>query len=98
LAGDERDIYPGVYAQAHFAVGHAKKLVIPAQSVIRRSEVSGVYVVNEKGATSFRQIRLGEKTGEGLVEVLAGVSAGEKVALEPVKAGMVGPVSKPAGS
>ena len=72
LAGDERDIYPGVYAQAHFAIGHAKKLVIPVQSVIRRSEVSGVYVVNDKGATSFRQIRLGEKTGDGLVEVLAG--------------------------
>jgi len=98
LAGDERDIYPGVYAQAHFAVGRAKKLVIPVQSVIRRSEVSGVYVVSNKGATSFRQIRLGEKTGDGLVEVLAGVSAGEQVALEPIKAGMIGPVSKPAGS
>jgi len=98
LAAEERDIYPGVYALAHFAVGHAKKLVIPMQSVIRRSEVSGVYVVNQKGATSFRQIRLGEKTGDGLVEVLAGISAGEQVALDPVKAGMAGPPSKPAGS
>ena len=88
LAGDERDIYPGVYARAHFAIGQARKLVIPAQSVVRRSEVSGVYVVNEKGNPSFRQIRLGESAGEGLVEVLAGVSAGEKVALEPIKAGM----------
>lgn len=98
LAGDERDIYPGVYAQAHFAIGHARKLVIPMQSVIRRSEVSGVYVVSDKGVTSFRQIRLGEKAGDGLVEVLAGISAGEQVALEPVKAGMVGPLSRPAGS
>ncbi len=98
LAGDERDIYPGVYARAHFAIGHARKLVIPAQSVIRRSEVSAVYVVSDKGATSFRQIRLGELAGDGLIEVLAGVSAGEKVALEPVKAGMAGAVSKPAGS
>ena len=97
LSGDERDIYPGVYARAHFAVGRARKLVIPAQSVVRRSEVSGVYVVNDKGNTSFRQVRLGEPAGEGLVEVLAGVSAGEKVALEPVKAGMATP-SKPAGS
>jgi len=54
-------------------------------------------VVNEKGNTSFRQVRLGEPAGEGLVEVLAGVSAGEKVALEPVKAGMAMP-AKPAGS
>jgi hypothetical protein len=97
LASDERDIYPGVYARAHFAIGRARKLVIPAQSVVRRSEVSGVYVVNDKGNPSFRQIRLGESAGAGLVEVLAGVSAGEKVALEPIKAGMATP-SKPGGS
>jgi RND family efflux transporter MFP subunit len=97
LASDERDIYPGVYARAHFAIGRARKLVIPAQSVVRRSEVSGVYVVNEKGNPSFRQIRLGESAGAGLVDVLAGVSAGERVALEPIKAGMVTP-SKPGGS
>ncbi len=97
LASDERDIYPGVYARAHFAIGRARKLVIPAQSILRRSEVSGVYVVNEKGNPSFRQIRLGESAGAGLIEVLAGVSAGEKVALEPIKAGMVTP-SKPGGS
>ena len=97
LAGDERDIYPGVYARAHFAIGQARKLVIPAQAVVRRSEVSGVYVVNAKGNPSFRQIRLGESAGAGLVEVLAGVSAGESVALEPIKAGMLTP-SKPGGS
>ena len=96
LASDERDIYPGVYARAHFAIGNARKLVIPAQSVIRRSEVTGVYVINDKGNPSFRQIRLGESAGAGLVEVLAGVSAGEHVALEPIKAGMLTPW-KPGG-
>jgi RND family efflux transporter MFP subunit len=95
LASDERDIYPGVYARAHFAIGRARKLVIPAQSVVRRSEVSGVYVVNDKGNPSFRQIRLGESAGPGLVEVLAGVSAGERVALEPIKAGMATPSKSP---
>jgi len=97
LASDERDIYPGVYARAHFAIGRARKLVIPAQSVVRRSEVSGVYVVDANGRIAFRQIRLGESAGAGLVEVLAGIAAGEKVALEPVKAGMLTP-GKPAGS
>jgi RND family efflux transporter MFP subunit len=98
LAGDEGAIYPGVYARAHFSVGQARKLVIPAEAVIRRSEVSGVFVVNEKGATTFRQVRVGEPAGEGLVEVLAGVSAGEKVAVEPIKAGLVGKPGKRSGS
>jgi hypothetical protein len=63
-------------------------MVVPAAAIIRRSEITGVYVVNENGASSFRQVRLGDPAADGFVEVLAGVSPGERVALEPVKAGM----------
>jgi RND family efflux transporter MFP subunit len=94
LESSERDIYPGVYARAYFAIGHARKLVVPIDAVIRRSEVTAVYVIDAQGAAHFRQVRLGEAAGAGLVEVLAGVAAGEQVAVEPIKAGM----AKPAGS
>jgi multidrug efflux pump subunit AcrA (membrane-fusion protein) len=36
----------------------------------------------------LRQVRLGETTADGAVEVLAGLNPGEKVALDPIKAGM----------
>ncbi|MBI1397889.1 MAG: efflux RND transporter periplasmic adaptor subunit [Betaproteobacteria bacterium] len=88
LPSDLRDVYPGVYARAHFTVGRGRKLVMPASALIRRSEVTGAYVVGDQGHISFRQIRVGETLGDGLVEVLAGLTPGEKVALEPVKAGM----------
>lgn len=97
LAAGAQGVYPGVYARAHFAVGRARKLVVPAQAVLRRSEISAVYVVDANGAVRMRQVRLGEPTADGYVEVLAGVSAGEQVALEPVKAGMAAH-SKPSGS
>jgi RND family efflux transporter MFP subunit len=83
-----RNIYPGMFARAYFTVGRARKLVAPVAAVVKRSEVAGVYVVNDKGEVSFRQVRLGEPSGQGEIEILAGVSAGEKVALDPVKAGM----------
>ena len=89
LPEDIRDVYPGMFARAHFAVGRAKKLLVPVPAVVRRSEVTAVYVVDAKGSVTFRQIRLGEPAAVGMVEVLAGLSAGETVALEPVKAGMV---------
>jgi hypothetical protein len=38
----------------------------------------------------LRQVRLGETSTDGGVEVLAGLSPGEKVALDPIKAGMTG--------
>ncbi|MDD5330582.1 MAG: efflux RND transporter periplasmic adaptor subunit [Sulfuricella sp.] len=88
LPEDVRDVYPGMFARAHFAVGRAKKLLVPAAAVVRRSEVTAAYVADAKGGVTLRQIRLGEPVADGMVEVLAGLSAGETVALEPVKAGM----------
>lgn len=78
--------YPGMYARVKFSVGQARKLVIPAGAVVRRTEVTGAYVVSDKGEVQFRQIRLGESSNGAGVEVLAGLQAGEKVALDPVKA------------
>ena len=40
------------------------------------------------GRPSLRQLRLGEKVGAGEVEVLACLSAGDRVVSEPVKAGI----------
>ncbi len=84
----EMNVYPGMFVRAHFVVGTAKKLLIPAAAVVRRSEVIAVYVVGDTGAITLRQIRLGEAVGQDEIEVLAGLNAGERVALEPVKAGM----------
>jgi len=88
LPKNEAGIYPGMFVRAHFVVGKANKLVIPASAVLRRSEVVAVYVVDEKGGVKLRQVRLGEATSDGAVEVLAGLNPGEKVALDPVRAGM----------
>lgn len=88
LPANEAGVYPGMFVRAHFVVGKANKLVIPGSAVMHRSEVVAVYVVDEKGAVRLRQVRLGEKTADGSVEVLAGLNPGENVALDPVRAGM----------
>ena len=89
LPKNETGVYPGMFVRAHFVVGKADKLVIPASAVLRRSEVVAVYVVNEKGGVALRQVRLGDAVVGGAVEVLAGLNPGEKVALDPVKAGIL---------
>lgn len=88
LAEDARGVYPGVYARAHFAVGRATRLLVPRTAVVRRSEVTGAFVVDDKGAARLRQIRVGAEGDAEFVEVLAGLRPGERVALDPVKAGM----------
>jgi len=88
LPGEQPELSPGMFARAHFVVGRARKLVVPAQAVIRRSEVTAVYVVDDQGVPRLRQVRTGDGGGDDWTEILAGVNPGEKVALDPVKAGI----------
>jgi hypothetical protein len=61
---------------------------VPASAIVRRAELTGVYVVDADGVPALRQVRLGRKAGD-TVEILAGVSAGERVALDPQAAARV---------
>lgn len=88
LPEDVKGVYPGVFARAHFIVGRAARLMVPLEAVLHRSELTAVYVVDESGTPRLRQVRLGTVSDERGIEVLAGVKPGERVALEPVKAGM----------
>ncbi len=80
-------VIPGMAARVHFVVGTAKKLTVPPQAVIRRGEVSAVYVMKDNKPT-LRQLRLGETVGDGEIEVLAGLAGGETVSLDPVRTGI----------
>jgi len=86
LPGGLKGVYPGMFARGHFTLGAAKKLIAPASAIVRRSEVTGAYVVAPSGAIVFRQLRVGERIPGAGVEVLAGLADGEQVALDPVLA------------
>jgi RND family efflux transporter MFP subunit len=79
-------LYPGMFIKVGFIVGETERLLVAAQAVVRRSELSAVYVVDGDNV-SLRQVRLGRRYGES-IEVLAGLVEGETVALDPVRAGI----------
>ncbi|MDP2228574.1 MAG: efflux RND transporter periplasmic adaptor subunit [Moraxellaceae bacterium] len=81
-------VLPGQFVRVHFVTGTARRLVVPAAAVLRRSEVTAVYVLPEKGRAQLRQVRLGERQGDGSYEVLAGLREGERVSLMPVQTGL----------
>lgn len=79
---------PGMFARVHFVTGQADKLTVPSAAVLRRGEVSAVYVQAADGRFSLRQLRLGETVGHAEIEVLAGLASGDKVATDPVRVGI----------
>lgn len=68
----------GLYASVRFAAGKRHLLVIPAASIVKKGQLIGVYVVDDKGVATYRLIRTGQAVGSG-VEVLSGLDAGEMI-------------------
>lgn len=88
LPQGQHGVYPGMFVKAAFVTGEETRLLIPAEAVVHRSEVTAVYVL-EADTIRFRQIRTGRTLPDGHVEVLAGMNAGEEVALDPIRAGVL---------
>lgn len=87
-------VLPGSFARVQFrAAGAAPAdgapLLIPTAAVLRRGELTAVYVADGAGGFALRQVRLGRAVQAGAaVEVLAGLKGGETIALDPVQAGI----------
>jgi hypothetical protein len=85
-------LVPGVAVRVRFAGAPAtsgpERLTVPAAAILRRGELTAVYAV--QGAQFLlKPVRLGARTGDAF-EVLAGLKAGERIALDPVRAGLAG--------
>lgn len=73
---------PGQFARLWLpAVSTRSSPWVPAQAIVRRAEMTGLYVLDAKGQPLLRQVRLGRSDG-AQVEVLSGLNAGEQVATD----------------
>ncbi len=84
LPGDIKGVTPGMFARVWLPIrGEAAgRLYVPAAAIVRRAEMTGLYVIAANGRPVLRQVRLGH-VQDKVVEVLAGVASGERVALDP---------------
>lgn len=87
---------PGMFARLWLpGAGMAVALpAVPASAVVRRAEMTGVYVLDAQNHPRLRQVRLGRTlpAAEGAapqIEVLSGLRDGERVALDPQAAAQV---------
>lgn len=87
-------LLPGQQVRVRFAEGQAQRRLVPSSAVLRRGELTAVYVVSGQGF-ALKAVRLGAEHGAEGVEVVAGLNDADRVALDPVKAGLAG--AQPAG-
>ena len=55
---------------------------IPASSVVRQGELTGVFIVDDKNIARFRLIRTGRRFGEQM-EVISGLKDGTRLVIAP---------------
>ncbi|MGD8595008.1 MAG: efflux RND transporter periplasmic adaptor subunit [Gammaproteobacteria bacterium] len=80
------NVYPGMFSKMAITTGEREALLVPSQAVVHRSELTAVYVIKGQHV-HLRQVRIGRHEGDS-VEILAGLQAGEQVALDPIQAGI----------
>ena len=87
LPESAQGVAPGFFARIWLPVqnGSGNHIFVPGQAIVRRSEMTGLYVIDSNKHPVLRQVRLGTVQNE-MVEVLSGVSAGERIALDPAAA------------
>lgn len=92
LPPDLKGATPGMFARlwlpATSGAAGEQRVQIPASAVVRRAEMTGVYVLDAQGHPLLRQVRLGRRNGEQ-IEVLSGLRQGDKVATDPQAAAKV---------
>jgi RND family efflux transporter MFP subunit len=74
-------LYAGMFARAAVPAGEREWLTVPERSVERIGQLEFVTVVGESGPER-RAVTTGPRLEEGRVEVLSGLAAGERVALQ----------------
>ena len=87
LKQTDQALYPGMLVKVAFIIDNTQRLMIPRGALVYRSEVAGVYVIDNNQQLAFRQVRPGHSFDDK-IEILSGLEDGEKIALQPVLAGI----------
>lgn len=91
LPGHLQGVVPGMFGRLWWqgdAPAATQRVSIPVTAVVRRAEMTGVYVKAQNGKPQLRQVRLGPQQAD-MVEVLSGLRVGDRVAMQPQLAAKV---------
>ncbi|MGB1476224.1 MAG: efflux RND transporter periplasmic adaptor subunit [Marinobacter salsuginis] len=82
LSEPNGSLFPGMLVKVSVPVATREALRVPASSLIQRSELRAVFVLDDQDQPRLRQVRTGARDN-GRLEILAGLSEGERVVTNP---------------
>lgn len=82
LMGCEK-LYPGMFAKVRFVTGSEEVITIPESAVVKRGQLTIVFV-NDRGRADMRVVKTGREF-DGMVEILSGLEEGEQIVADNAK-------------
>jgi RND family efflux transporter MFP subunit len=77
-----KQLRAGMYGSAEIATGTRQAIMVPRSSVVVRGSLPCAYVIDGNGIAQLRYVTLGSERA-GQIEILSGISAGEKLVDDP---------------
>lgn len=74
----------GTYVKVSFPAGERTAVVIPAATLVRRGQLTSVFVIDKDNVARMRLVTIGATNGAD-VEVLSGLDAGESIVSAPAR-------------
>ncbi len=68
----------GMFARVFFRTGDEQAVAVPDSAVVRRGQLTGLYVVDDRGLSRLRWVQLGRRADQR-VTVLSGLAPGDRV-------------------
>jgi RND family efflux transporter MFP subunit len=87
LSPDElsRDlIKSGMFGHIISYRGEERGIYLPEDVLVRRGQLEGVYKLGRSGKALLQWVRTGRRTPDGRVEILSGLSPGDRIITEPM--------------
>jgi RND family efflux transporter MFP subunit len=78
LPNDDGRLRSGMFARVEVSVGTREAILVPADALHTRGQLTGVWIVNEAGVAHLRWIRVG-RIHDGMAEVISGLHGGETI-------------------
>ncbi len=84
-----KQLRAGMYGTVEIPAGTRQTIVLPASAIVTRGSLPCAYVLDSNGVAQLRYVTTGVPQGS-LVEILSGISAGEKLVDNPADRDLAG--------
>ncbi|MEE8350278.1 MAG: efflux RND transporter periplasmic adaptor subunit, partial [Acidobacteriota bacterium] len=75
-------LHSGMYGTVRFSLGERSTYAVPVTALVRKGQLTGVYVVDQDDVVRFKLVKTGKLYGDRM-EILSGLQAGQAYVVHP---------------